>query len=156
MGTAAIMHEWHLHAFVGVNVTIVTAENAYSSKSDGQYSALFAFEDVNLKNHDSSFTDLNLTEVQAPIALDHSAITILNTEFTNNTAPLSGGIALSVMDNLTLSNCTFNNNYGELHDLLVSARRHGTAAPHHSSACFCCEACPYLDKHKHFLVLSCN
>ncbi|KAL0038200.1 hypothetical protein WJX79_007783 [Trebouxia sp. C0005] len=34
------------------------------------------------------------------------------TEFLNNTAPLSGGIASSVMNNLTVSNCTFNNNYG--------------------------------------------
>jgi len=137
-----------LHAFVGVNITVVTAKDTYIPAFDGQYSALFAIQDVNLPIHDSSFTNLDLAEVQAPVALDRSAIIILNTEFVNNTAPLSGGIASSVMSNLTLSNCTFNNSYGELYDLLVSALRQNVAAPHHSSAYSRCEACPYHFKYK--------
>ena len=153
MGISAITYECHLHAFVGVNVTVVTAKDTYISDSNSQYSALFAIHDVNLTIYDSSFTNLNLAEVQAPVALDRSAITILNTEFLNNTAPLSGGIASSVMNNLTLSNCTFNNNYGESDDLLVSALRHDIAAPHHSSAYSRCEACPYLYMYKQFLHL---
>ena len=131
---SAITHERHLHAFVGVNVTVVTANDTYIPASDGQYPALFAIQDVNLTIHDSSFTNLNLAEVQAPMALDRSAVTILNTEFLDNTAPLSGGIASSVMNNLTLSNCTFNNNYGKLNALLATVLWHVVAAPHHSSA----------------------
>ncbi len=111
---SAITHEWPLHAFVGVNVTIVTAKDTDIPEFDGQYSALFAIQDVTLTIHDSSFTNLDLAEVQAPIALDRSANTILNTEFLDNTAPLSRGIASSVMNNLTLSNCTFKDNYGEI------------------------------------------
>ena len=149
MGIPAITHERRLHAFVGVNVTIVSAKDPDVPESDGQYSALFAIQNATLTIHDSSFTNLDLVEVQAPMALDHSAITILSTEFLSNTAPLSGGIASSVMNSLTLSDCTFNNNYGELDDLLVSALRHDVAAPHHSSAyACCCEACPYHHKSK--------
>ncbi len=131
---SAITHEWPVHAFVGVNVTIFTAKDTDNPESHGQYSALFAIQDVTLAIHDSSFTNLDLAEVQAPIALDRSAITMLNTEFLNNTAPLSGGIASSVMNNLSLSNCTFNNNYGESDALLATALWHDVAAPYHTSA----------------------
>lgn len=101
-GMSAIMHERHLHAFVGVNVTVVTANDTSIPAPDGQYSALFTVQDVTLTIYDSSFTNLDLAAVQAPMALNRSAVTILNTEFLDNTAPLSGGIASSAMSNLTL------------------------------------------------------
>ncbi|KAL0035498.1 hypothetical protein WJX77_008968 [Trebouxia sp. C0004] len=49
---------------------VVTAKDTVIPDSDGPYSALFAMHDVNVTIHDSSFTNLNLTEVPAPIALD--------------------------------------------------------------------------------------
>ncbi|DBA74619.1 TPA: hypothetical protein ACH3X2_009485 [Trebouxia sp. C0005] len=60
----------YISNFTGVNVTVLTAKDTYISNSDSQYSALFAIHAFNLTIHESSFTNLNLAEVQAPIALD--------------------------------------------------------------------------------------
>ncbi len=141
-GMSAIMHERHLHAFVGVNVTVVTAHDTTIPAPDGQYSALFAIQNVTLTIYDSSFTNLDLAAVQAPMALDRSAVTILNTDILDNTAPLSGGIASSAMSNLTLSNCTFNNNYGELNALPATVLWHVTITAQLSLKSSCCQSLP--------------
>ena len=61
---------------------------------------------------DSVFTDLNLTDLHAPLSVDNSNISIINATFTNNVGPVSGGIACSNMTQLRVDSCSFNNNYG--------------------------------------------
>lgn len=94
----------------GVNATIdYTVHN--TTNLDPPFSALIALSNVSLTLVDTVFTDLNLTDVHAPLSLHNSSIFITNSTFRNNTAPLAGSIAGSDV-NLTLDNSTFNNNYG--------------------------------------------
>ncbi|KAL3153693.1 hypothetical protein ABBQ32_013292 [Trebouxia sp. C0010 RCD-2024] len=60
----------------------------------------------------STISDLNLTGVSAPIIVDGGSIAVANSTFFHNTAPISGGIAASAMQAVTLDSCTFINSYG--------------------------------------------
>lgn len=62
----------------------------------------------------STISDLNLTSMSAPTAVNSGALAVANSSFFNNTAPVSGGIAASAVQAMTLDSCMFFNSYGEL------------------------------------------
>lgn len=69
---------------------------------------------ANVIIQNSTISDLNLTGVSAPIVVDSGTLAVANSTFIHNTAPLSGGIAASDMQAVTLDSCTFINSYGEV------------------------------------------